>query len=845
LLAFFAVCCAGLWCGSPAAWAQLSVCGNATLEPGEECDDGNTLNGDGCTAACTVEQACYDIGNSFSFFTWSDTYPGAGEGAVRDVLTDAVNALKYPQRVIPRFWIGVGDIPFMTTRSTLLDELNDVISDSASGEKYPFTCSASNGKFPYFVALGNHDIDTEAGVMTSQAKYSYWSNTVGPKLAGTLVGIRNFKLGPSLAHEMRTTYSFDYKNAHFIVLNPYHGDPSYPTTAPLGCIRDDLYNWIDADLAATDRPARFVFGHEPAWSYCSDQAGYGGTACPGGHIDNQTPYYRPRPYSAMGPWGGGAPAYIGQPFGLHWGDSLEDSRCPAGSRDRFWRMLAGHNVIAHFVGHSHSYSSRLVMGDGTRRNDISAYNKAGEEFPADAGVWEISHGWVHNSAGSLYVLTTVKDNVVTFEAFDQVGYTEPYHTIEKWSVRIGLKPTVALTAPQEGARFTEGASIILTAAASEPGGQIAQVSFYANGGLLGSDFTSPYSLGWTHVPAGLHSLSAVATDNMGNWAASVPVNIIVWPQNPNRPPVIDPIANQSANEGVLFQLMPGARDPDGNHLTFSLVGPPAGAAINAATGLLTWIPDELQGPGVHILTIRATDNGLPALNTDASFAVAVSEVNVKPVLSNIGAKSASPFSELTFTAVATDADRPVNALSFSLSNAPPGASIDAATGVFKWTPTQAQVGTYNFTVNVADSGSPPLGDSKPVTVTVTDQVLPDLALTAVIFESASVKIGKKLKVSYTVLNQGLAVAEGAKVGFRLSKNATYGDSDDLVISETKSIPKLPPGNSKQDNKDIEVPKTAPSGLYYVCAMADIEFKVAEQNETNNTRCSSAPVNVTP
>jgi cysteine-rich repeat protein len=31
------------------------VCGNGTVEPGEQCDDGNTTSGDGCSATCTVE----------------------------------------------------------------------------------------------------------------------------------------------------------------------------------------------------------------------------------------------------------------------------------------------------------------------------------------------------------------------------------------------------------------------------------------------------------------------------------------------------------------------------------------------------------------------------------------------------------------------------------------------------------------------------------------------------------------------------------------------------------------------------------------------------------------------
>lgn len=37
--------------------AGTAVCGNGTVETGEECDDGNTANGDGCSATCTEEGA--------------------------------------------------------------------------------------------------------------------------------------------------------------------------------------------------------------------------------------------------------------------------------------------------------------------------------------------------------------------------------------------------------------------------------------------------------------------------------------------------------------------------------------------------------------------------------------------------------------------------------------------------------------------------------------------------------------------------------------------------------------------------------------------------------------------
>jgi cysteine-rich repeat protein len=52
------VACAllGAWtgCGDPSDPGD-PVCGNGTLEAGEECDDGNTADGDGCSGQCTLE----------------------------------------------------------------------------------------------------------------------------------------------------------------------------------------------------------------------------------------------------------------------------------------------------------------------------------------------------------------------------------------------------------------------------------------------------------------------------------------------------------------------------------------------------------------------------------------------------------------------------------------------------------------------------------------------------------------------------------------------------------------------------------------------------------------------
>lgn len=60
-------------------------------------------------------------------------------------------------------------------------------------------------------------------------------------------------------------------------------------------------------------------------------------------------------------------------------------------------------------------------------------------------------------------------------------------------------------------------------------------------------------------------------------------------------------------------------------------------------------------------------------------------------------------------------------LTYSLSNAPAGATINSTSGVFTWTPTEAQgPGVYNITVRVTDNNLPPASDAKTFQVTVSE-----------------------------------------------------------------------------------------------------------------------------
>ena len=94
--------------------------------------------------------------------------------------------------------------------------------------------------------------------------------------------------------------------------------------------------------------------------------------------------------------------------------------------------------------------------------------------------------------------------------------------------------SVSLTAPLDGSTYTVPTNIFLQATASIGSGSISSIGFYANGVLIGTASSAPYSLNWKSVPAGNLALTAVAntSDSANTGLASTPANITVnWPTN--------------------------------------------------------------------------------------------------------------------------------------------------------------------------------------------------------------------------------------------------------------------------------------------------------------------------
>jgi hypothetical protein len=109
--------------------------------------------------------------------------------------------------------------------------------------------------------------------------------------------------------------------------------------------------------------------------------------------------------------------------------------------------------------------------------------------------------------------------------------------------------------------------------------------------------------------------------------------------------------------------------------------------------------------------------GFNCINSSpAKINITVTAVADTPILAPIGNKTIKKDSTLTFTAKATDGDKG-ETLTFSLIGAPAGASINASTGVFTWTP--SSTGSFMFKVRVTDNSVLALYDEETITVTVT------------------------------------------------------------------------------------------------------------------------------
>jgi hypothetical protein len=102
--------------------------------------------------------------------------------------------------------------------------------------------------YPWYPVVGNHDPEVETNM-----QYLRDFNKNGNSLPNIV------RKGPPGCIE--TTYSFDWADNHFVVLNQYYDGQSDMGTD--GDHVPQLLEWLQKDLSETEKKYIFVFGHEP------------------------------------------------------------------------------------------------------------------------------------------------------------------------------------------------------------------------------------------------------------------------------------------------------------------------------------------------------------------------------------------------------------------------------------------------------------------------------------------------------------------------------------------------------------------------------------------------------
>ena len=162
-------------------------------------------------------------------------------------------------------------------------------------------------------------------------------------------------------------------------------------------------------------------------------------------------------------------------------------------------------------------------------------------------------------------------------------------------------PSVALTSPASGAQFTAPATLSLAATANDSDGTVAKVDFYAGSTLLGTDTEAPYQLSWSSVPAGVYSLTAVATDDDGAVTTSSAISITV---SDAPPPAGLPPGWGHSDIGAT----PIAGDATHTAGVFSVKG--SGADIWGTADAFHYAYTTLEGDGVIVARVSSIPQGI-------------------------------------------------------------------------------------------------------------------------------------------------------------------------------------------------------------------------------------------
>ena len=319
-------------------------------------------------------------------------------------------------------------------------------------------------------------------------------------------------------------------------------------------------------------------------------------------------------------------------------------------------------------------------------------------------------------------LTSGASYFLSVTAYDANGKESLFSEEISYTVPSASVPTIALSAPLDGANYTAPATIALAASVTSNGHTITKVQFYNGATLLGESTSAPYSWSWSNVGAGSWPLSAVLVYDSGSTLTSAVANVTVA----NPPPTV---VLTAPSDGAMYTAPASINlsvSATSNGHSISKVQFYNGATLLGETSSApySWAWSGV-GAGSYVLSaVLVYDSGSTLSSSSA----------------NVTVTSPSPTIALTAPVGGTGYSAPatVNLAASVISNGHSITKVQFYNGAtllgedtaapYTWTWSSVAVGSYSpNAVLVYDSGSTLASSSASITVT---NPLPTIALTA-------------------------------------------------------------------------------------------------------------------
>jgi hypothetical protein len=393
-----------------------------------------------------------------------------GQKAVRDAY------YKFAGTRHTDLWLMLGDNAYMNgTDSQYQAELFNVYG-------------AMMQKSAFWPTFGNHDAESANSATQTGPYFDMITMPKNGEAGGVASGTEAY-------------YSFNYGNIHFICL-----DSSESSRSTTGA----MLSWVKRDLAANTKTWTIAFWHHPPYSK--------------GSHDSDTEL------------------------------ELVEMRKNA------LPILESYGVDLVMCGHSHVYErsffinghygssttfnpSTMTVQPGSGRVDgTGAYTKGSTSPTPYSGTayivagtsahttntGKLNHPAMYSSQCILgSVVLDVNGDQLDAQFLDSAGTRRDYFTLRKGGGTANAAPTVAITSPTQNASYTAPSDVNVTATASDSDGSVMRVDLYDGSTLLGTAMNAPYSFVWKQAPAGSHSLTCKATDDVGMTKTSAPVNVTI------------------------------------------------------------------------------------------------------------------------------------------------------------------------------------------------------------------------------------------------------------------------------------------------------------------------------